>query len=164
MSMRLLKTTSVAVITLTTLLTAPLAFADLTTDISNVSVAYQAQENAKAQNAAKARARAAARAAAIRAERNRQVAIQMADKKRDQDYEDKLRALQLKDKELDIKMKEARANRADEFVDAELAHEKAKIDKVQSEADANRLEAQGNKALKEKVGEAEIKAHSGLFK
>ncbi len=162
--MRLLKTTSVAVITLTTLLTAPLAFADLTTDISNVSVAYQAQENAKAQNAAKARARAAARAAAIRAERNRQVAIQMADKKRDQDYEDKLRALQLKDKELDIKMKEARANRADEFVDAELAHAKAKIDKVQSEADANRLEAQGNKALKEKVGEAEIKAHSGLFK
>ncbi|MDG6897329.1 hypothetical protein A6A19_04815 [Actinobacillus delphinicola] len=162
--MRSLKTTSVAVITLTALFSTPFVFADLTTDISTVSVAYQAQENAKAHEAAKVRAKAAKRAAAIRAERDRQAAIQLADKKRDQDYEDKLRTLQLKDKELDIKMKEARANRADEFVDVELAHAKAKIDKVQSEADANRLEAQGNKALKEKMGYAEIKAHSGFFK
>ncbi|MCI6988895.1 MAG: DUF5384 family protein [Campylobacter sp.] len=85
----------------------------------------------------------------------------MSDKKRDQDFEDELRRLELEERKA---MRQARFKRADEFVSEELNRQKAQTDVIQSEASVDRSLAEGAKDLMSKEGDARIKANSGFFK
>lgn len=167
-----------------------ISFASLDSDLSGLDAAYQQQERARAKAIAR-------RNAAIKAKKARDYAEKIADKRRDQAYEDKLRERQviaidqdiearkaslvkteqLKAQKLELeimRMKQematkealdkAKLQRANEFIDAELASKKAYTDKIQSNADAIRMDAKGKKALNEKLGEAAVKAESGIFK
>jgi hypothetical protein len=88
---------------------------------------------------------------------NKKDALSYADKKREQDYEDKRRDLLLR-------KEEARLKRENDFIDQELKEKAANTDVVQSKADVNRNLSSGQKTLLEKVGEAEVKKNSGFFK
>lgn len=151
------------------------AFADLGSDISAVAAAESSGQQAEARAAAKARAAAQAAAkarAAAQAEiRRKQEAIeqreydnQMADKKRDQSYEDELRQLEIEERKLELARKKARVNREDDFIEQELKRESAKTDVIQSGADSARNLSSGSKTLMEKEGEAKVKKESGFFK
>ncbi len=143
----------------------PLAFADLASDLDAVDAAYQQQERAKAREAEKYRALQKAKQDRLHAEK-------MAEKRRNQAYEDRLREIELQAaelnlleaKKLELEMERARVKRANELIDAELAHSKAKTDQIQAQADAQRLEATGSKILQERLGEAAVKKNSGFFK
>ena len=94
------------------------------------------------------------------AEKTRMAEVQK-DKKRDQDYEDELRKLAVEDRRLSLQEKKARADRANEYIDADLNREKARTDVVQSEADATRNVSQGQKELMTGAGKgAEAKGKS----
>ena len=151
------------------------AFADLGSDISAVAAAESSGQQAEARAAAKARAAAQAAAkarAAAQAEiRRKQEAIeqreydnQMADKKRDQSYEDELRQLEIEERKLELARKKARVSREDDFIEQELKRESAKTDVIQSGADSARNLSSGSKTLMEKEGEAKVKKESGFFK
>lgn len=189
-----------AIISVSTL-TSITAYADLGSDLSGLDSAYQQQERAQAQAIARHNA-------AIKAKREREYAEKIADKRREQAYEDRLRdrnlkaidqelaardyslvekakqeakaresslisteqtkaemlKLQLEQMKLQLKMQEAKNKRADDYIDAELAEKKAYTDRVQAGADAVRMQASGEKTFNEKLGEAAVKANSGLFK
>ncbi len=84
-----------------------------------------------------------------------------ADKKRDQDYEDQLRQLELENRKLELEAKRARVNRANDFLDQELKERAAQTDVIQSEADARRNISTGTKELLQSEGKArESKADS----
>jgi len=87
---------------------------------------------------------------------------QMADKKRDQAYEDQQRQLVLESQRLDIEMKTAKIKRADDYIDQDLAREKAKTDVIQSDADAKRNVSKGAENMMTGVGEAS-KPKKGFF-
>ena len=162
------------------------AFADLGSDISAVAAAESSGQQAEARAAAKARAAAQAEAKAraayqaeirrkeeaIQAEiRRKQEAIeqreydnQMADKKRDQSYEDELRQLEIEERKLELARKKARVSREDDFIEQELKRESAKTDVIQSGADSARNLSSGSKTLMEKEGEAKVKKESCFFK
>ena len=151
------------------------AFADLGSDISAVAAAESSGQQAEARAAAKARAAAQAAAkarAAAQAEiRRKQEAIeqreydnQIADKKRDQSYEDELRQLEIEERKLELARKKARVNRENDFIEQELKRESAKTDVIQSGADSARNLSSGSKTLMEKEGEAKVKKESGFFK
>lgn len=141
------------------------AFADLGSDISAVAAAESSGQQAEARAAAKARAAAQAEI------RRKQEAIeqreydnQMADKKRDQSYEDELRQLEIEERKLELARKKARVNRENDFIEQELKRESAKTDVIQSGADSARNLSSGSKTLMEKEGEAKVKKESGFFK
>jgi hypothetical protein len=114
------------------------------------------EERAAAQQRAAQAAREHARAAAAKSARDEAV----ADKRRDQQYEDRLRDLAVRGKELELKRLEARTKREDEFIDRELAHQRAETDVVQSQADANRDVASGAKTFLQQSGtKIQIDAH-----
>lgn len=149
-------------------------FADLNSDIGAVVAAEKSAQQAQARAAAKAKAAAAAKAKAkaqaLAKEREKAEAIRqreyqeyMADKKRDQSYEDELRLLELEERKLELARKKARVKREDDFIDQELKRENARTDVIQSEADVNRNISSGSKTLLEKEGEARVKKESGFF-
>ena len=151
------------------------SWADLSADISAVAAAessgQQAEERAAAKIRAAAQARARAKEIAQAKEHEKQEAIRqreydnyMADKKRDQSYEDELRKLELEERKLELTRKKARVSREDDFIDQELKREAAKTDVIQSDADAARNLSGGAKSLLEKEGEARVKKESGFFK
>lgn len=88
----------------------------------------------------------------------------MADKKRDQSYEDELRQLEIEERKLELARKKARVNRENDFIEQELKRESAKTDVIQSGADSARNLSSGSKTLMEKEGEAKVKKESGFFK
>jgi hypothetical protein len=88
----------------------------------------------------------------------------LADKRRDQSYQDKLRDLDVQQKMLAIEAEKARVARVNEYIDQDLKEKAAHTDVVQSNADATRDLSSGTKTLLEKTGEAEVKSQSGLFK
>lgn len=141
-----------------------IAYADLSADISAVAAAERSGQQAEAKAAAKARAEAQARARAKEAIRQREYDNYMADKKRDQSYEDELRKLELEERKLELARKKARVSREDDFIEQELKREAAKTDVIQSDADATRNVSGGAKTLMEKEGEARVKKESGFFK
>ncbi|PSJ46801.1 hypothetical protein C7H85_08450 [Zobellella endophytica] len=83
--------------------------------------------------------------------------------KRDESFEDELRALELEERKLILQAKKARVTRADEFIDAELREQAAKTDVIQSEADSARDLSSGTKAFLEGHGEAEVNRSKRLF-
>ncbi|ENG9096174.1 TPA: hypothetical protein J1222_000002 [Escherichia coli] len=115
------------------------------------------KEKAAAMAAAKEKQRRAAEF-----ERKAKLEAEMAaDKKRDQDYEDQLRQLELENRKLELEAKRARVNRANDFLDQELKERAAQTDVIQSEADARRNISTGTKELLQSEGKArESKADS----
>ena len=115
--------------------------------------ARKEQERQRA-NAERIRKEKAAAMAAAKAE-------MAADKKRDQDYEDQLRQLELENRKLELEAKRVRVNRANDFLDQELKERAAQTDVIQSEADARRNISTGTKELLQSEGKArESKADS----
>jgi hypothetical protein len=101
------------------------------------------QERAAAQQRAAHEARERARAAETKAAQDEAA----ADKRREQQFEDRARALAIREKELELKRLEARTKREDEFIDQDLARRRAATDVVQSQADANRDVSSGVKTF-----------------
>lgn len=153
------------------------AHADLDADLAGVAAAYHQDKQAeeakrqallKAQQAAAAKRAEAARLAQEKKDRlaAEEKAERMADKKREQAYEDRKREIELQaaelnlleEKKLELEMKRAKVKRADEFIDAELARDKAATDVIQSTADANRtLSGAAREKLEKAEAEAEAK-------
>ena len=77
----------------------------------------------------------------------------LADKYRNQAYEDELRQLELEERKMMLK---AKLKRADDYISAELDNKKADIDVKQSKADERRSISEGRKTLMEKTGDALI--------
>ncbi|MBC7006080.1 DUF5384 family protein [Photobacterium sp. BZF1] len=103
-------------------------------------------------------------------ERMRAEDERLADKKRDQDYEDLKRMIEIEELRAELAMKKAKAQRADEYIDRDLERQdvsieghRARNDVTQSEADATRVLADGASELMKKEGEARVEANSGLF-
>lgn len=117
---------------------------------------YQAQERKEA----RARAAAAAKSAA-RAKVKTEAAL--ADKHRDQSYEDQLRELELERQKAELAALKAKAKRADDYIDSELKQQDAETDNVQAKADATRNVSEGAKSMMTSEGKAKEKKASGWF-
>ena len=126
--------------------------------------AQRAHEQKMAKIAAAQRAKqAAAQAAARQAKENER----LADKARDQNYEDELRALALEEKRMELAHKkamlEAQSKAADKYVEQDLNTRKAATDVIQSQADANRNVTEGIRDNLQKNGDAQIKQAGKLW-
>ena len=108
-------------------------------------------------------AKTAAQAAARQAKENER----LADKARDQSYEDELRALALEEKRMELAHKkamlEAQSKAADKYVEQDLNVRKAATDVIQSQADANRNVTEGIRDNLQKNGDAQIKQAGKLW-
>lgn len=130
----------------------------------------QQQEQQRAAVAAQRRREEAAaaqqkqREEAAAAEKYRQGQEAAADKKRDQDYQDQLRNIEIEQKKISLEEEKAKQARINEYIDQDLKEKSANTDVIQSNADANRNISSGEKTFLEKKGEAEIKSQSGIFK
>lgn len=126
--------------------------------------AQRAHEQKMAKIAAAQRAKqAAAQAAARQAKENER----LADKARDQSYEDELRALALEEKRMELAHKkamlEAQSKAADKYVEQDLNTRRAATDVIQSQADANRNVTEGIRDNLQKNGDAQIKQAGKLW-
>ena len=126
--------------------------------------AQRAHEQKMAKIAAAQRAKqAAAQAAARQAKENER----LADKARDQSYEDELRALALEEKRMELAHKkamlEAQSKAADKYIEQDLNTRKAATDVIQSQADANRNVTEGIRDNLQKNGDAQIKQAGKLW-
>ncbi|WP_265474214.1 DUF5384 family protein [Mergibacter septicus] len=142
-----------------------LAISILSLFISNIAIAdlsaVVAAEEAGKRAAAQAREKAKREA---KKKEERAYGEYIADKRRDQAYEDQLRLLQLEEMKLELERKKARVKREDDFIEQELKREAAKTDVIQSDADARRNISKGTETLLIKEGEARVKKESGFFK
>lgn len=148
-----MKFNNILVVSILSLFVSNIAVADL----SAVVAAETAGKKAAAQ------AREKARLAAAKKD-ERAYGEYIADKKRDQAYEDQLRLLELEALKLELERKKARVKREDDFIEQELKREAAKTDVIQSDADAQRNISKGTEVLLIKEGEARVKKESGFFK
>ncbi|HIH9049513.1 TPA: DUF5384 family protein [Escherichia coli] len=139
------------------------------TEEKRIEDARKEQERQRANSERIRKERAAAAAAAkekqrrlAELERKEKLEAEMAaNKKRDQDYEDQLRQLELENRKLELEAKKARVNRANDFLDQELKERSAQTDVIQSEADVRRNISTGTKELLQSEGKArESKAKS----
>jgi sulfur carrier protein ThiS len=126
--------------------------------------AHRAYEQHLAQQRAAAQAQEEERRAAAAARQQQKEAEAAADKKRDQTYQDQLRALDVQQRSLAVEAEKARVSRSNEYIDQELKAKAAETDVVKSQADSNRNLSEGAKTLLEKTGDAEVKSQSGWFK
>jgi Family of unknown function (DUF5384) len=113
---------------------------------------------------ARAAAREAQRTQAAR-EMAREAAAQAAaeaDKKRDQAYEDQLRALDIQEKILQLKADRAKVARANDYIDQDLNRSRAETDVIQSQADATRNISSGEKSFLNQAGRADIARVTGV--
>jgi hypothetical protein len=126
----------------------------LSDQINSVYRAQQAeqlreQQNQQAWAAQQARIAAQQRAERAAAEQQKAEAI-----RRDQEYREKLRALDVQQKELQLQKLKAQTARENDFIDRELKRLDAETDEIQSQADANRNLSEGAKAFLNKAGDA----------
>lgn len=124
-----------------------------------ITAERQRRERAAAAVAARESQRLAAQSA-LRAKRE---ADKAADKKRDQSYEDQLRAVELENKRLELQAKATRVKRENDFVDQDLKERAARTDVIQSEADARRNITSGSKELLQSEGKAREKKASSWW-
>lgn len=108
----------------------------------------KAREDARVRIAAE-KAKANARVAAARAKTKARLEHEQAmrAKNRDLTYEDELRKMEIEEKKMALRAKQARLARVDEFIDQDLNRRKAETDVVQSTADAKRNISQGTKDM-----------------
>lgn len=125
---------------------------------------YITPEDVEAQIAAQQKAKAAAAAAKVRQAKENE---RLADKARDQGYEDELRALAIEEKRMELAHKkamlEAQSKAADKYVEQDLNVRKAATDVIQSQADANRNITKGIQNNLESQGKAEEKRAGNWF-
>ena len=114
-----------------------------------------AQDKWNAQQAAASRA-AAQRQAAINAEQARK-------RNRQEGYEDAHRNLELEERRAQVAMQQAKAKRANDYVDADLKRENARTDVVQSKADSTRAVATGQRDMMSGIGKGEGQKNRGVF-
>ena len=152
---------------LTTSMLSTVSYANVSDQIGAVAAAEAqgklekerlAEEARAAQEAQKATqdkaAQIKAQQAKVAADRKYQESI--ADKKRNQAYEDELRRLELEEKKLELERKKARVKREDEYIDQEIKRQAAHTDVIQSDAEVNRSIARGTKQYLSKEGEAAV--------
>jgi hypothetical protein len=84
-----------------------------------------------------------------------------ADKRRDQTYEDELRALEIQRQSVELETMKARAARENEYIDRELKRQDAQTDVIQSDADSNRALSKGAKTMLQDTGAAMIQTQTG---
>jgi len=126
--------------------------------------AYDAQQGEMRRERQAAIAAENARAAgAVAAQKQRETAA-LADKQRNQGYEDQLRDLNIERETTALQAEKTRAARENDFINADLAHRSAETDVVKSDADRNRSEADANrnvssgvKSYLDQSGLAEVK-------
>ena len=87
----------------------------------------------------------------------------MEDKKREQAYQDQLRTLEIERLKAELQQAQAKAGRANDYIDSDLKRQNAQTDVVQSDADAKRAISNGTKSLLEGVGDGAAKRRSGFF-
>lgn len=122
--------------------------------------AAEARDKAARQASAAATKKAAERAAAQR----QTVAAENARlRTRAEAREDEAHALAIEERKLRLQTLKAKADRSNEYIDAELRSSAAKADVVQSEADANRNISSGAKALLEDTGKARVNTSNKWF-
>lgn len=126
--------------------------------------AQLAAQRAHEQKMAKIAAAQRAKQAAARQARENE---RLADKARDQNYEDELRALALEEKRMELAHKkamlEAQSKAADKYIEQDLNTRKAATDVIQSQADANRNVTEGIRDNLQKNGDAQIKQAGKLW-
>lgn len=151
-------------------------------EAQKVESAEQKRQESKKVAAQQKADEAARKAASLQAERARMIVVKkaealvvakarqekeeaktnerLADKYREQAYEDEIRELEMMERRA---MAKARAKNAERMVNtqvdsatADVEMKRSATDLIQSKADTNRIEAKGNKALKEKLGDAVI--------
>jgi hypothetical protein len=122
--------------------------------------AVEAREKAARQTRAVAHQKAAERAEAQR----QAVAAENARlRSRAETREDEAHALEIEERKLRLQTLKAKADRSNDYIDAELRSSAAKADVVQSEADANRNISSGTKALLEDTGKASVNKSTRWF-
>jgi hypothetical protein len=122
--------------------------------------AAEARDKAARQASAAASKRAAERAAAQRqaaATENARL------RTRAEAREDEAHALDIEERKLKLQTLKAKADRSNDYIDAELRSSAAKADVVQSEADANRTISSGTRALLEDTGKASVNKSNKWF-
>lgn len=119
------------------------------------------QIEAREKEIAARKAKEKARIEAANAEKRKE---KLADRKRDQGYEDELRKLDIEEKKLMLVEKKAKADRANEYIDQDLRQKSATTDVIQSTADANRNVSEGAKELLKSEGKAREKEASNFLK
>jgi len=98
-------------------------------------------------------------------ERNRRIAAanarahareveRLKDKAREQAYQDQLRQLEIEKNRLEVQQLAGRTEHNDEFIAQDLKKQAAETDVIQSQADANRDTAEGQKSLMTSQGKA----------
>ena len=118
------------------------------------------QERAKQRQQQEAQRVADNKASALRKEKQ---AEEQRLRSRDEKYQDEIRAMELESRQLDLQAKRAKTKRTDDYIDADLSEQAARTDVVQSNADASRDLALGNKALLEDTGKAEVNRSNRIF-
>ena len=96
-------------------------------------------------------------------EKQKVIDHELAVKKQDNDYKQKLRDLQVQSLELDLKRKQVEVDRTNDIINANLQTSKAQTDLIQSTADSNRSISTGIKSNLESTGKAAVKKESGWF-
>lgn len=99
-----------------------------------------------------------------RAANAQKAAAALAEKKRDQAYEDQLRTLEIQKKTIELQAMQAQVNRATDYINQDLKNRAAQTDVIQSEADATRNLSEGTKSLLVDTGKAKVEDASGIFK
>jgi len=124
----------------------------------------QAKAQARDDANRRARATAQAHAAAQVAEQRKAEAQEHARLEgRAEQQEDEDRALDIEERKLKLQELKAKADRANDYIDADLRSSAAQTDVVQSKADATRNVSTGTKALLEDTGKADVNRSSKLF-
>lgn len=124
------------------------------------------QAKAQARDEANRRARAAAQARAAEqaaAERKAVAQENTRLRTRAEQQEDEDRALDIEERKLKLQTMKAKADRANDYIDADLRSSAAQTDVVQSKADATRNVSSGTKALLEDTGKADVNRSNKLF-
>ena len=96
-------------------------------------------------------------------ERQKIIEHELAVKKQDNAYQQKLRDLQIQSLELDLKRKKVEVDRTNDVINSNINNAKAQTDLIQSTADSNRNISSGIKSNLESQGKAAVKKESGLF-
>lgn len=134
----------------------------------------QAQEQARAQAAAQEQAQEAAAERRQAAANAAAQAEAEADKNRNQDFQDQERKLLIESQEIQLQKEQTDANRENDIITNSLKQQAAHTDETQSQADANRVLAQGQataevdraegaQSLMTDVGKAEVKKSGGFL-
>ena len=124
---------------------------------------FQLEKQRRANAAAIANQKAKAAAQERQARNDKREAAAALDKKRDQNFEDELRSLEIQKQKLALAREEARVKRENDFIDQELKNKAAQTDVLQSHADANRNISEGGRDLMQSEGKAREEKASGWF-